>query len=136
MKSKVSKKQEQYLEEEEEFEENNNDEKDQIIFKQQKIIKQMRTQFADTIDSFRSQLSDLIQESSSIQEGMLQRIAELKSELNDLRNITHEKIENKKAIKNNQTEIRSSLYSNIPKHPRKLAPSDDNIRSSYSKLKK
>ena len=105
------------------------EDKDQTIANQKKLIQQMRKQFATTIDTMRQQLNELIEESTEIQTEMLDRIKELKAELASLRKTTVKKTETyqssipRRSSTNPRTnEVRSSLYDEGPKHPRKLAP--------------
>lgn len=115
-------------EEEEEIDPANGDEKDRIIARQRKNIQEMRKNFVQTIDSMRAQLNDLIENSTQIQMEMLERIKELKAELDQLRKPKAPKKDVQqsyvpKGAKNvRQSEVRSSLYDDGPKHPRKLAP--------------
>ncbi|EAX86842.1 hypothetical protein TVAG_458540 [Trichomonas vaginalis G3] len=123
--------QEGYEEEDEadqQMDEDNLDDKDAIIARQKKMIQEMRKNFVTTIDSMRSQLNELIDSSTQIQTEMLQRIKELKAELEQLRKPKPVKKESQqsyvpKGISRNvrQSEVRSSLYDDGPKHPRKLA---------------
>ncbi|OHT14866.1 hypothetical protein TRFO_42859 [Tritrichomonas foetus] len=93
------------------------DEKDRIIQKQKQMMEEMQNEFAATLDSLRAQLRDFIDESSKVQEDMLDRIKELKAELNQAR---------KKTVRTGagSAAVKSSLYNNGPKHPRKLAQAD------------
>ena len=99
------------------------DEKDRIIQKQKQMIEEMQNEFAATLDSLRGQLRDFIEESSQVQEDMLERIKELKAELSQAR---------KKSTRaaGGSTAVKSSLYNYGPKHPRKLA--QGNVRKSTS----
>lgn len=90
------------------------DEKDRIIQKQRQMIEEMQNEFAATLDSLRAQLRDFIEESSQVQEEMLERIKELKAELNQARKKSAHAAGGSNAVK-------SSLYNYGPKHPRKLA---------------
>ncbi|KAK8894557.1 hypothetical protein M9Y10_022992 [Tritrichomonas musculus] len=96
-------------------------EKDRIIQKQRQMIEEMQNEFAATLDSLRGQLRDFIEESSQVQEEMLERIKELKAELSQAR---------KKSTRaaGGSTAVKSSLYNYGPKHPRKLA--QGNVRKS------
>jgi hypothetical protein len=85
------------------------DQKDQIIAQQQKMIKELQTEFAGTLDALRSQLRDYVDESSRVQNDMLDRICELKGELKGLQ---------KRQSASTQKTTRSSLSSNSPKRPR------------------
>jgi hypothetical protein len=87
------------------------DSKDQIIAEQEKMIRELQLEFSGTLDALRDQLKEYIEESSRVQADMLERIKELKEELNLARR--------KSAPK--QTAGHSSLYSSGPKRPRKLA---------------
>ena len=124
-------------EEEEKFEEEDGqdyqpqeEDKDQTIANQKKLIKEMRTNFARTIDTMREQLNEIVEESTEIQTEMLQRIKELKAELAKLRQKTSRRTEisqgsgiPRRSMAGSRTnEVRSSLYDEGPKHPRKLAP--------------
>jgi hypothetical protein len=91
------------------------DQKDQIIAQQRKLIKDLQIGFAGTLDALRSQLKDYVDESSRVQNDMLDRIRDLKEEIKTLR---------KRQSPPKQTgvsQVRSSVYTNGPKRPRKLA---------------
>lgn len=114
-------------EEEEEYDElpqeNDMDTKDKIIAQQRKMIKEMQKEFSATLDSLRAQLKEYVDESTEVQNSMLDRIKELKAELASLRK------KSTKQTTTNQTAVRSSLYTTGPKHPRKLAQGTDARRS-------
>lgn len=95
------------------------DEKDMIIAKQRQMMKEMQAEFTATLDSLRAQLKDYISQSSQVQNDMVDRIRELKSELSQLR-----KKSATSTVRTSQA-VRSSLYTGGPKHPRKLAQADD-----------
>ena len=99
------------------------DEKDAIIAKQRRMMKEMQKEFAATLDSLRIQLNEYIAQSSQVQNEMVDRIRELKTELAQLRR------KSDTATKRTSQVVRSSLYTNGPKHPRKLAQADDVRRS-------
>lgn len=105
------------------------DDKDQIIEQLKDMNKEMRKHFALTIDNLRQQFKDLVEESTNIQSDMLERIKELKAELAELRRTQIRP-------KNKESELKSTLYQEGPKHPRKLAPTSarsDSVRSSKAK---
>ena len=116
----------EFSEEEEEDDylpqQNDTDEKDKIIAQQRRMMKEMQKEFSATLDSLRAQLKEYVDESTEVQNEMLDRIKELKTELASLR---------KKSAKptTSQTAVRSSLYTTGPKHPRKLAQGSDARRS-------
>ena len=134
MKQNRNSKQQYYSEEDQEYDEGTNnadddadeqveyiqrtdgmaDEKDRIIQKQRQMIEEMQNEFAATLDSLRAQLRDFIEESSQVQEEMLERIKKLKAELNQAKKKTAHSVGGSSAVK-------SSLYNCGPKHPRKLA---------------
>ena len=57
-------------------------EKDQIIAKKDELIQMMQSQFVAALDSLRKELNDYMLESNTIQQEMLDRIQELKEQLN------------------------------------------------------
>lgn len=105
--------------------------KDKIIEEQRAIIAQMRKHFAKTIDSLQRQLNDLVDESTSIQSDMLKRIKELKDELKSLRG--QKTTRQSYAPKPTNTAVRSSLYGDSVKHPRKLASQQSEVRTSRTR---
>ena len=106
------------------------EDKDQMIANQRRLIKEMRQNFASTIDKMRQQLNEIVEESTEIQTEMLQRIKELKAELAKLRKTSVPRRAEpgqvsgipRKTASSRTNEVRSSLYDEKPKHPRKLAP--------------
>ena len=93
------------------------DEKDRIILKQKQMIETMQNEFAATLDSLHAQWREFVEESAHVQEDMLERIKELKAELNQV------KKKNARAV-GGSAAVKSSLYNVGPKHPRKLAQND------------
>jgi arginyl-tRNA synthetase len=92
------------------------DRKDQIIAEQVQMIRELQTEFSGTLEALRAQLNDYVEESSRVQNDMLERIKELKEELALARR--------KKGAKQtgaSHAAVRSSLYAAGPKRPRKLA---------------
>jgi hypothetical protein len=92
------------------------DSKDQIIAQQGKMIRELQIEFSGTLDALRTQLKDYIDESTRVQNYMLERIRELKEELA----LTRRPSASKRTT-TQQSTIRSSLYTAGPKRPRKLA---------------
>ena len=99
---------------EEYSEEESSLDRDALILHQQEMIKRLATEYSEAITKIKEEFAEYVRRSESLQEQMLDRIRELK--------------EQKPARKTNRSEVRSSLYSNLPKHPRKTAPS-----TSYSR---
>ena len=93
------------------------DEKDRIIHKQKQMIEEMQNEFAATLDSLQAEFRAFMEDSAQVQAEMLERIKELKAELNQAK---------KKSARSGTSSaaVKSSLYSNGPKHPRKLAQGD------------
>lgn len=103
--------------------------KDAIIEHQKKMIRDMRKQFASTIDTMRQQLNEIVDESTEIQTDMLKRIKELKKELEFYKKGAKKTtsagvtgIPRRSTTGMRSNEVRASLYDDGPKHPRKLAP--------------
>ena len=93
------------------------DEKDRIIEQKQHIIEEMKQQFIDTLDQLQEEFNDYIESSADVQRQMLERIQELKTELNKLRK---EQAKKSSSYRINRAPVKSTL-SPKPKHPKKLA---------------
>ncbi|KAH0792475.1 hypothetical protein GPJ56_003652 [Histomonas meleagridis] len=98
------------------------DEKDKIIAQQKEIISEMQKEFAATLDALRKQLREYVDESTQVQEDMLERIKELKAEV--------AKLKKKTTNPGRQTTVKSSIYQTTQKYPRKLAQSPKDVRKS------
>ena len=94
--------------------------KDLEIENQEKNIKEMRKQFANTIETMRKQLSELVAESTIIQKDMLNRIKELKEELDGYR-----KPVKKQPGAQHVKGASKNKKNGTPSHPRKLASKAD-----------
>jgi arginyl-tRNA synthetase len=88
------------------------DRKDQIIAEQVQMIRELQEEFSGTLEALQTQLHDYVEESSRVQNDMLERIKELKEELTLAR---------RKSGSKQTGGVRSSLYAAGPKRPRKLA---------------
>jgi hypothetical protein len=90
------------------------DRKDKIIAEQVQMIRELQTEFSGTLEALRAQLNDYVEESTRVQNDMLERIKELKEDLALARRKSGPKQTGAGAV-------RSSLYAAGPKRPRKLA---------------